>query len=121
MTIAKEPIWRKLKLENKTTEQVMKIRYLWTEIISNKNVGDKVREEIVKANKIVNDKIYNNTNLKKKNQWSKDAQKSHKTTIGIYCFTAETRTKTTETKRLLETSEMKTLRKVEDITLPIKI
>ncbi|XP_060516976.1 uncharacterized protein LOC132696257 [Cylas formicarius] len=77
---------------------------------------DEVRQQVAKANKVagcLNDVIWRNKHLKKHTK-----VRVYKTTIRlIMTYTAETKSDTAQTRRLLETTEMKILRRISGKTL----
>lgn len=116
MTTSKEPLRCKLEVDGQVIQQEMKFKYLGIDITSYGNVEDEVRQQVAKANKIagcLNDVIWRNKHLKKHTK-----ARVYKTTIRpIMTYTAETRADTARTRRLLETTEMKILRRISGKTL----
>ncbi|XP_060524527.1 uncharacterized protein LOC132700944 [Cylas formicarius] len=116
MTTSKEPLRCKLEVDGQVIQQEMKFKYLGIDITSYVNVVDEVRQQVAKANKVagcLNDVIWRNKHLKKHTE-----VRVCKTTIRpIMTYTAETRSDTAKTSRLLETTEMKILRRISAKTL----
>lgn len=111
MVVAKDPIRCKPVLNNYIIEQVMRIKYLGAEITSQGNTLNEVQEQITKANRIsgcLNGTIWYNQFLQKETK-----VRIYKSVVRpIMTYTAETRPETAKTKKLLEVTEMKTLRKI---------
>ena len=116
MTTSKEPLRCKLEINGEVIKQEMKFKYLGINITSYGNVEEEVREQVSKASKVagcLNDLIWRNQHLKQETK-----TRIYKTAIRpIMTYTAETRPDTSKTKKLLETTEMKILRRISGKTL----
>lgn len=94
----------------------MKFKYLGLEISGYRDVETEVRQQTTKAIRVaacLNDTIWKNKHIEveAKSRIYKSAIRS------IMTYATETRPDTTKIKRLLETSEMKILRKITEKTL----
>lgn len=111
LTVSKEPIRCKLQLYDKVVEQVNHFQYLGVMITSHKDLIAEVNQQIVKASRIsgsLNDTIWNNKYLQLETK-----TRIYKTVVRpILTYGAETRAETTRSKQLINTVEMKTLRKI---------
>lgn len=116
MTTSAEPIRCKLEVDGKVIQQEMKFMYLGIELSANASIDKEVKRQITKANKVagsLNDTIWRNKHLQQQTK-----ARIYKATVRpIMTYMAETRPTTTNTCRLLETAEMKTLRKIAGKTL----
>ncbi|XP_015181515.1 PREDICTED: uncharacterized protein LOC107069067 [Polistes dominula] len=116
MTTVKIPIRCKLEIEGKVIQQVMRFRYLGIEISGYGDIEEEVREQTTKAARVagcLSDTIWRNKNIKIETK-----ARIYKITIRpIMTYCAETRSDSAKTKRLLETTEMKILRKIARKTL----
>lgn len=116
MVISKEPVRCKLMVDNKTIEQVMKFNYLGSQISSSRNLIEEVRANCIKASFIsgsLRDLIWKN-----KYMTAECKIRIYKTCVRpILTYAAETRAETTKTKKLLRSTEMKTLRAIKGVTL----
>lgn len=116
MTTAKVPLRCKLEVNQKIVEQVMEFSYLGVELSSFGDLEREVSQQVVRANKIagcLNDSIWRNGHLNLDTK-----SRIYRSTIRpIMAYTAETRPDTTRTKRMLETAEMKILRRIAGKTL----
>ncbi|XP_060522502.1 uncharacterized protein LOC132699671 [Cylas formicarius] len=91
MTTSKEPLRCKLEVDGQVIQQEMEFKYLGIDITSYGNMEDEVRQQVAKANKVANDADHD---LHGRNK------------IGYR-----------KTRRLLETTEMKILRRISGKTL----
>lgn len=116
ITTAKEPLRCKLEVDGQVIQQELKFKYLGIDITSYGNIEDEVRQQVTKANKVagcLNDVIWRNKYLRQDTK-----ARIYKTTIRpIMTYTSETRPDTSKTKQLLETTEMKILRRISGKTL----
>ncbi|KAK9887098.1 hypothetical protein WA026_020042 [Henosepilachna vigintioctopunctata] len=116
MTTSKTPLRCKLEVDGKSIQQEMKFKYLGIEISSYGDVEAEVREQATKAARIagcLNDTIWRNKHI-----GIEAKARIYKATVRpIMTYTAETRPETTKTRRLLETTEMKVLRRITGKTL----
>ncbi|XP_015177010.1 PREDICTED: uncharacterized protein LOC107066683 [Polistes dominula] len=116
MTTAKIPIRCKREVEGKVIQQVVRFRYLGIEISGYGDIEEEeeVREQTTKAIRVagcLNDTISRNKNIR-----TETKARIYKTTIRpIMTYCAETRPDSAKIKRLLETTEMKILRKIRKI------
>jgi hypothetical protein len=121
MVISKEPVRCKLVTEQNITELTMGMKYLGIRLSSYGNIEDEVKGHVTKANRVAG--CLNNTIWR-----NKYSRKETKTTLyktvpvvrPIMIYTAETRPDTARTQRLLETTEMKVLRKQDQTPLELK-
>ncbi|XP_045480918.1 uncharacterized protein LOC123685306 [Harmonia axyridis] len=106
----------KLVVDDQTIQQEMTFKYLGIELCGFGDVESEVRQQVNKAMRTagcLNDTIWNNKHLR-----TETKARIYKAAIRpIMTYTAETRPDTTKTKRLLETCEMKVLRKIAGKTL----
>lgn len=111
MCISKNPIRCKLEVNGKIIQQVMDFKYLGIHISSSRRLIDEVRTQVFKASRIsgyLRDVIWKNKYL---NIESK--VKIYKTCVRpIMTYGADTRADTSQTKRLMRTAEMNTLRAI---------
>lgn len=116
MTTSKVPLRCKLEVEGRVIQQEMKFRYLGIEISGYGDVEAEVRELTTKATRIagcLNDTIWRNKNIKVETK-----SRIYKAMVRpTMTYTAETRPDTTKTKQLLETTEMRVLRRMTGKTL----
>ncbi|XP_044767088.1 uncharacterized protein LOC123322993 [Coccinella septempunctata] len=116
MTTSKIPIRCKLEIEGQIIQQEMRFRYLGIELSGYGDVEEEVRQQTTKAARVagcLNDTIWRNKHMR-----TDTKIRIYKTTIGsIMTYCAETRADTARTKRLLETTEMKVLRRIAGKTL----
>lgn len=116
VVIAKEPIRCKLEIDNQMVEQVSTTKYLGIKLSYDNNIEDEVRDQTIKANRTagcLNDTIWRNKHLRIETK-----ARIYKAVVRpVMTYTAETRPETRRTQRYLETSEMKTLRKIAGKTL----
>lgn len=116
MTTSIEPKRCKLELDGKIIQQEMTFKYLGIDLTNYGNVEQEVRKRVIKGNQIagcLNDTIWKNKHLQIETK-----TRIYKTAVRpIITYQAETRPDTVKTKRLLETTEMKILRKIVGKTL----
>lgn len=116
MTIAKEPLRCKLAIDNNIVDQIMAFEYLGCKITSTGFLEDEVRKQTNKAAAIsghLNYPIWKNKHLSIETK-----SRIYKTCIRpVMTYGAETRAETSLTKRMLRTTEMKTLRTITGYTL----
>ena len=116
MTTSKVPLRCKLEVEGNVIQQEMKFKYLGIEISGYGDVEAEVRERTTKATRIagcLNDTIWRNKNIEVETK-----ARIYKATVRpIMTYTAETRPDTAKTKQLLETTEMRVLRRIAGKTL----
>lgn len=116
MVISKEPIRCKVVANDKIIDQVMRFKYLGVETSSDRNLIDEIRTQTNKSSQIsgfLKDVIWRNKNM---NIGSK--VRIYKTCIRpILTYAAETRADTSKTKRIMRTTEMKILRRIQGINL----
>ena len=116
MTTSKTPLRCKLEVDGKIIQQVMKFKYLGISISGFGDVEAEVREQTQKATRIagcLNDTIWRNRNI-----GTETKSRIYKAVIRpIMTYTAETRPDTSKTKQLLETTEMRVLRRITGKTL----
>lgn len=116
MVISKEPIRCKLEIDTKIIEQVMKFEYLGIPISSYSELDREVQQQIIKANRVagcLNYTIWNNKHLQ-----AEMKTRIYKSAIRpIITYTAETRPDTKKIERMVETTEMKILRRIDGKTL----
>lgn len=116
LTISKEPRRCKLAIYDRSVEQVMSFKYLGANITSNRNLKSEVKEHTVKASLIsgfLRDVIWRNKYMSINSK-----VRIYKTCVRpILSYAVETRAETTTTKRLLRTTEMRTLRSITGYTL----
>lgn len=116
MTTSKTPLRCKLEVDGEVIQQEMKFKYLGVELSGFGDVEAEVREQTTKATRIAG--CLNNTIWCNKNIGIEAKTRIYKTTVRpIITYTAETRPETSKTKRLLETTEMKVLRRITGKTL----
>ena len=116
MTTSKTPLRCKLVVDGKIIHQEMKFKYLGVEISGYGDVETEVREQTNKAARIA--ACLNNTIWRNKHMRIETKARIYKATIRpIMTYTAETRPETTKTRRMLETTEMKILRKIAGKTM----
>ncbi|XP_044744651.1 uncharacterized protein LOC123306625 [Coccinella septempunctata] len=116
VVISKEPIRCKLEIDGQMMEQVMSVKYLGIKLTYNNDIKEEVREQTMKATRIagcLNDAIWRNKHIR-----TETKSRIYKSVVRpVMTYTAETRPQTSKTQRYLETSEMKTLRKIAGKTL----
>ncbi|XP_072766481.1 uncharacterized protein [Anoplolepis gracilipes] len=116
MVISKEPIRCKLEVNNKIIQQVMKFNYLGAIVSSNRNLVEEVRAQANRANRIagyLREVIWRNRNMSLRSK-----VRIYKTCIRpILTYAVETRADITRTKRILRTTEMRTLRAIRGVNL----
>lgn len=116
LTTSKIPVRCKLVVDDQIIQQEMKFKYLGIELSGFGDVESEVRQQTNKALRVagcLNDTIWKNKYLQ-----TETKSRIYKATIRpIMTYTAETRPDTTKTKRILETGEMKVLRKIVGKTL----
>lgn len=116
VVISKEPIRCKLEIDGQMIEQVMSVKYLGIKLTYNNDIEEEVREQTMKANRIagcLNDTIWRNKHIR-----TETKSRIYKSVVRpVMTYTAETRPQTSRTQRYLETSEMRTLRKIAGKTL----
>lgn len=116
LTTSKYPLRCKLVVDDQIIQQEMTFKYLGIELCGFGDVESEVRQQVNKALRTagcLNDTIWNNKHLR-----TETKARIYKAAIRpIMTYTAETRPDTTKTKRLLETCEMKVLRKIAGKTL----
>lgn len=116
LTISKEPLRCKLQLYDKVIEQVMSFTYLGIQITSHQDLETEVKTQSIKALRIsgcLNNAVWSNKFLK-----TEAKVRIYKTMIRpILTYAAETRPDTSKTRQMLETAEMKTLRRILGVSL----
>lgn len=116
MTTAKTPLRCKLAVDKEILQQEMKFKYLGIEVSGFDDVEAEVREQTMKAARMA--ECLNDTIWKNKYIGTEVKSRIYKSVIRpLMTYTAETRPETAQTKRLLETSEMRILRKIAGKTL----
>lgn len=116
MTITKEPLRCKLVIKNKTIDQIMSFEYLGCKITSSGFLEEEVRKQANKAAAISGHLKY--PIWKNKHLSTECKSRIYKTCIRpVMTYGAETRAETSVTKRILRTTEMKTLRMITGYTL----
>lgn len=115
MVISKNPIRCKLELEKQIIEQVMCFQYLGFQLSSSGLLQTEILNQITKANRVsgyLNDTIWRNKYLH-----IEPKVRIYKTVVRpILTYAVEIRPETAKTKQMLDTTEMKTLRKIVGIT-----
>ncbi|CAH1276451.1 unnamed protein product [Diabrotica balteata] len=112
MTTSKYPLRCKIEIDGKIIKQEARFRYLGIDITGYGDVEKEVRQQSLKTSKAagsLNDTIWKNKHLRQ------DIKKIYKAAIRPY--TAETRPDASKTRRLLETTEMKILRRISGRSL----
>ncbi|XP_057652394.1 uncharacterized protein LOC130891583 [Diorhabda carinulata] len=116
MTIAKEPLRGKLTIDNTTIDQIMYFEYLGCKITRTGFLEDEVRRQVNKAATVsrhLKQPIWRNKHLR-----IPCKSRIYKTCVRpIMTYGAETGAETSVTKRILRTTEMKTLRTITGYTL----
>lgn len=116
LTISKEPLRSKLSVDNNTIEQVMSFNYLGANTSSTRSLNEEVRTQAMKAAAIsgcLRDVIWKNKHMSVEGK-----VRIYKTCVRpILTYAAETRAETAKTKRIMRTTEMKTLRSIAGVTL----
>uniref|UniRef100_A0A6P7FTG7 Uncharacterized protein LOC114332484 n=1 Tax=Diabrotica virgifera virgifera TaxID=50390 RepID=A0A6P7FTG7_DIAVI len=111
MTTSKYPLRCKIEIDGKIIKQEARFRYLGIDITSYGDVKEEVRQQSLKASKAagsLNDTIWKNKHLRQDTK-----ARIYKAAIRpILTYTAETRPDKSKTRRLLETTEMKILRRI---------
>ncbi|CAG9835898.1 unnamed protein product [Diabrotica balteata] len=116
IVISKESIRCKLEIDGVSIEQVMETNYLGITLSSYGDVEKEVKNQVQKANKIagcLNNTIWRNPHIN-----TDVKSRIYKATIRpIMTYTSETRPDTSKTQQLLETAEMRLLRRITGNTL----
>lgn len=116
LTISKEPLRCKLQLYDQIIEQVLSFTYLGIQITSYQDLSDEVRHQTIKASRIsgyLNDTVWSNKYLK-----TEPKVRIYKSVVRpVLTYAAETRSDTKKTARMLEVTEMKTLRRIAAKTM----
>lgn len=116
LAISKEPKRCKLAIYDRSVEQVMSFKYLGASITSARNLKEEVKAQTTKASVIsgcLRDIIWRNKYMSNKSK-----VRIYKTCVRpIMTYAIETRAENTTTKRLLRTTEMRTLRSMSGFTL----
>lgn len=116
MTTSKTPLRCKLEVEGKVIQQEMKFRYLGIEISVCGDVEEEVREQTTRATRVagcLNDTVWRNKNISIQTK-----SRIYKAVVRpTMTYTAETRPDTARTRQLLETTEMRVLRRIAGKTL----
>ena len=116
MTTSKTPLRCKLEIDGKSVQQEMKFKYLGIEISGYGDIETEVRGQAMKAARTA--ACLNNTIWSNKHMGIETKSRIYKAAIRpILTYTAETRPETSKTKQILETTEMKVVRKIAGRTL----
>ncbi|CAG9830511.1 unnamed protein product [Diabrotica balteata] len=113
MTTSKYPLRCKIQIGGKIIKQKARFRYLGIDITSYGDVEEEVRQQSLKANKAA--ESLNDTIWKNKHQRQDTKSRIYKAAIRpILTYTEKSRPDTSKTRRLqlLETTEMKILRRI---------
>lgn len=115
LTISKTPLRCKLQLYDEIVEQVMSFTYLGIQVTSHQDLEAEVKHQAIKASKIsgcLNNAIWSNQYLR-----TEAKVRVYKTVVRpILTYAAETRPNTAKTCQILEITEMKTLRRIMNVT-----
>lgn len=116
LTISKEPRRCKLAIYKQSIEQVMSFKYLGANITSTRNIKEEAKAQTTKASLIsgfLRDIIWRNKHMS-----TRSKVRIYKTCVRpIMTYAIETRAENTTTKRLLRSTEMRTLRSITGYTL----
>lgn len=116
LAVSREPRRCKLAVYNRSVEQVMTFKYLGANITSNRNLKEEVKAQTTKASQIsgyLRDIIWRNKYMS-----TRSKVRIYKTCVRpVMTYAIETRAENTITKRLLRTTEMRTLRSIAGYTL----
>ncbi|XP_056641765.1 uncharacterized protein LOC130448413 [Diorhabda sublineata] len=120
LTIAREPRRCKLAIYDKSVEQVMSFKYLGVNITSKRNLKQEVKTQTTAASRIsgfLRTVIWRNKFLSIESK-----TRIYKTCVRpVMTYAIEMRAETATTKRILRTTEMKTLRSITGKTLRDRI
>ncbi|KAJ4445342.1 hypothetical protein ANN_07147 [Periplaneta americana] len=113
--LSQNPIRCKLELEKQIIEQMMCFQYLGFQLSSSGLLQNEIINQVTKANRVseyLNDNIWRNKYLH-----IEPKVRIYKTVVRpILTYAVEIRPETAKTKQMLDTTEMKTLRKIVGIT-----
>ncbi|XP_056642632.1 uncharacterized protein LOC130449023 [Diorhabda sublineata] len=116
MTTSKTPLRCMLVVNDQIIHRVTKFKYLGIEISGFGDVENEVREQTTKTLRIaacLNENIWRNKHI-----GIEAKSRIYKATVRpIMTYTVETRPETAKTKRMMETAEMKVLRRIAGKTL----
>ncbi|XP_045473979.1 uncharacterized protein LOC123680232 [Harmonia axyridis] len=116
MTTLKTPLRCKLEVDGNIIQQKMKFKYLGIELSGCGDVEEEVRAQTVRATRVavcLSDTVWRNKNIKVKTK-----ARIYKAVVRpTMTYTAETRPDTARTRQLLETTEMRVLRRIAGKTL----
>lgn len=116
LVTSKNPVRCKLEVDGNIIEQVMTFRYLGVNVSGYGDIENEVRQQVNKANRVagcLNDTIWRNKHIGVETK-----TRIYKATIRpIMTYAGETRPETSKTRRLMETAEMKVLRRILGKTL----
>lgn len=111
LTIARDPIRCKLVVDNDIIEQVMEVKYLGMVITSSGDIDRETNEQITKTNRIagcMNGVIWNNKYLR-----SDTKARIYKSVLRpILTYGTEVRQETAGTRRRIQATEMRVLRRI---------
>ncbi|XP_015187255.1 PREDICTED: uncharacterized protein LOC107072109 [Polistes dominula] len=111
MTTSKTPLRCKLVVDDNIIEQVMEFNYLGIKISSFGDIESEVREQAIKAARTAS--LLNNTIFRNKHLRMDAKARIYKIAIRpIPTYAAETRPETSKTRQIMETTEMKIVRRI---------
>ena len=116
ITTSKTPLRCELEVNGKSVQQEMKVKSLGIEISGYGDIETEVKGQAMKAARTA--ACLNNTIWSNKHMGIETKLRIYKAAIRpILKYTVETRPKTSKTKQILETTEMKVVRKIAGRTL----